>query len=277
MKRGNYAIDGDIVVGSSWASNHRHLIFWQDVTKSSVLGESFFSWLPEEVMGLIASHILMSDPEDLQAFLRYLLPMFGVSLSMLRATYTECQQTILATMQSVLANSRPRLFEACLQERLGRISDCLSSMHQTVMRNVDGINSIKVVSSIPFLELFAFTHCRVCECCKEKFAYQRSIYVNIALCQECGRYLNFDDRVREKQKTPVSFVKCEPAYLYRWASEKLVRLWLGLSKDNPYMPSIFRLCTMGKKHTTFYLVKDVLPFVGPQYLVKPKPLCITLQ
>lgn len=253
------------------------MIVWQDVTNASMLSESFFSWLPEEVVGLIASHIVVSDPEDLQAFLHYLLPMFGVSLSMLHATYTECQQTILATMQNVLANSRPRLFDSCLQERLRRTSDCLSPVNETATRNIDKINSVKVVSSIPFLELFSFAHCRVCECCKENFAYQRSINVNIALCRECGRYLNFDSRVREKQKTLVSFIQCGPAYLYRWASEKLVRLWLGLSKDNPYMPSPIRLCIMGKKNTTFYLVKDVLPFVGPQYLTKPKPSCIILQ
>lgn len=281
MKRRNYEIDGDTVANGSLAERYRPMMYWEDgqqeSSSPSMLSKSFFSWLPEEVVGLIANHILVSEPRDLQAFLRYLLPMFGISLTVLRATYTQSQQEILLTMQNVLATNT-QLFKECLQERLSRIADCIYPMQKTLTQNLGQLNAVKVISTINFLELFSFTYSRVCECCKEQFAINRLIPVNIALCLDCGRRLNYDARIRDKQTTLESFINCEPKRLYCWASEKLVRLWLRLSKDNPYLPTIFRSHVMGKKSSTFYLLKDVMPCIGPQFLVKPpsKPICITL-
>lgn len=280
MKRRNYDIDGDTITGEE-ATRYRQMMYWEDGQQSSSssppLSKSFFSWLPEEVIGLIASHILASDAQDLQVFLRYLLPMFGISLTTLRTTYTQNQQEILAMMQQVLTTNT-QLFKECLRERLLRISDCIYPRADKMTENLDQLNAVKLISTIPYLELFSFTYSRVCECCKESFAINRSIPVDIALCLDCGRRLNYNDRVRYNRTTLSLFVNCDAKRLYSWASEKLVRLWLGLSKDNACLPTHFRSHVMGKKAKTFYLLKDVMPFIDEQFLLNPppKPSCIRI-
>jgi hypothetical protein len=277
MKRRNYDIDGDTVSNKLVVPRYGSMIYWEDVSQPPILCESFFSWLPEEVIGVIASHTLLHDTSDFQVFLRYLLPMFGISLSVLRATYTSIQETMLGMMQDLLATDSPRLFRECLRERLRRISVCVASSPGNFTQNVEQLTSVQIISTISYAELFAFVCSRVCECCKEKFAIARSMPLDITLCEDCGTHLNYDERVRDSKKALDWTIKCAHDRLYCWASEKLVRLWLGLSKDNPYTPPIFRSQIMGRKSYTFYLLKDVLPFVDSQFLVQPKPSCITIK
>lgn len=285
MKRRNYDIDGDTITNGEETTTTRYtvMMYWGDgqpsLSSSSLpLSSSFFSWLPEEVIGLIASHILTSDAQDLQAFLRYLLPMFGISLTTLRTTYTQSQQEILTMMQQVLTTNT-QLFKECLRERLLRISDCIYPRADKMTENLEQLNAVKLISTIPYLELFSFTYSRVCECCKESFALNRSIPVDIALCLDCGRRLNYNDRIRYNRTTLSLFVNCDAKRLYSWMSEKLVRLWLGLSNDNACLPPHFRSHIMGKKATTFYLLKDVMPFIDEQFLLNPppKPSCIRIR
>lgn len=146
MKRRNYDIDGDTVSNNVTVPRYKKAMYWECVSQSPLLRESYFSWLPGEVIGLIARHTLLHETKDFQLFLRYLLPMFGISLSVLRTTYTSSQKRVLSMMQDVLTIGSPRLFKECLRERLRRISVCVDSLYGNFTTNVEQLTSVKIIS-----------------------------------------------------------------------------------------------------------------------------------
>lgn len=282
MKRDRYSIEGDPIGSTCFVNKPRYLGL--DLTSlPTSLAETHFAILPIEVTCIILRYAAPGDPRHYQSLLRYILPIYGVSLATHTKTYNVTQTTLLESAQKILEEEQPLLFQASVRERLGRIGSTIT-LHEPAIAPTDQVLSIKAISNASFAELYAFTNCLICECCLCNLAATRRLYRLekeqsdddlVPLCYYCGNRMDYTQRVRDHEKTlDIETLTKKPRMAYRWLDEKKVRRWCGIPRykpiDDVISVSLVRrktyACFASTPPNTFYLLKDILPYIQSRFI-----------
>lgn len=285
MKRERYSIEGD-PIGSTCFVNKPRYMGVDFMSLPTSLTETYFAILPVEVTCLILGYAAPGDPRHYQSLLRYILPIYDVSLAIHHKTYNVTQTMLLTMAQIILKEEQPLLFQASVRERLGRISSTIN-LNEPSLLPTDQVLSIKAISNASFVELFAFTNCLLCECCLCNLAATRRLYRLesekfdddlVPLCYYCGNRMDYTQRVRENEKTlDIEMITKKPRMAYRWLDEKKVRRWCSIPRyvaigDVIPMTLVRRNtynCFPSSPPVTLYLLKDILPYVQSRYISVP--------
>lgn len=260
----------------------RYMASDEAICEPSALAESFFSFLPIEVTCLIARTIAYeNDAIDLQSFLCYLLPLYGILTTEHRKSYDVTQTMLLEESQNAVKDEIPDLFSTCFQERMNRI-DSTANRSDSTMTSDKQMASLKALINAPFIELFTFIGSRVCEHCLNNLAatrlWERVNLIGVQadddlvpLCSYCGDFMAIDSKVKEgTKKVDYAELRRRPHTIYRWISEKMCRKWCN-GNENAMATSIRKKSFITKSETgTLCLLKDALPFIKERYFINRK-------
>lgn len=261
MKRGFHEIEGDVWrIKNNSLSGVRHRLIDNDTPKEQ--SDTYFAWLPVEVISIVATYVIKGQATDYQAFVRYILPVFGISLIKHHKSHTEIQTTLLGHLQRILVSQRNALFKECLHERLARIRDCVQTTSMFIVKSEEQLLSAQAISNAPFVELYTLINYNLCECCKDTLAIERRHHLSFNLCQECGVHMRFDERVKDTAKI---FDYREQACVYCVISDKKLRQWSDIKKGDPLLAALKSYRPLGSERD-FYLMKDVLPYIKDKFI-----------
>lgn len=278
MKRKHvYTVDGDILNRHNASYGPRYM----DESEEKIVGHdlllaSHFACLPIEVTCLILGIVAQKNVRDFQAFLHYLLPLYNVPLSMHQARYDTNQKTLLSFAFHELT-SKEGLFEACFDERVGRLKNT-TDYHTSPFEKW---SSLKALVNAPYMELFTFVNCRLCEHCQTDLAttrlfdktYWKGVEYDddlVPLCKYCGEKMLFRQRVK-KSTEKLDFAKLHrrPHKAYRWMGEKTLIKWCG--QEATQILAIRKKDNLNHRSSrTLYLLKDALPFIKESCIINYK-------
>lgn len=285
MKRKRFIVEGDAINCACLNDKPRYVGLYELLWKYDVRGikETHFSELPVE----LTSHILLyvarnNNPYDYQAFLRYILPLYGIALNLCEKTYDHNQTSLLGATKDALEHFYPTLYQSCVKERIGRVDSSVSLIHDDVFTPFQHLESVRILVNNPFLELFALANCRLCECCSTELAttrrhwnshvHESSDHDIVPLCGRCSSNMDYSRRVKETEKIiDLGALRRKPRRAYRWLNEKKLRQWCGIPKSMPIssspLASLVRRKLYGTRTPiTLYLLKDTMAFVMGRYM-----------
>lgn len=274
MKRKRFTVDGDVLDRHASDSGPRYMEMTSG--ESGTLTESFFSFLPIEVTCLIVKTVAQDNSAvDLQRLLWYLLPLYGISPLLHQSSYNVTQMLLLRETLVAVNDEFPDLFDSCFEERMNRVS----ATTQSRMTREDRLTSLKALINAPFIELFVFLKCRLCEHCRDDLARTRAWErVNlprveedddlVPLCSSCDEYILIDKCMEEStEKLDFAELQRVPIMQYRWISEEKCLLWCG-GVINPAIRE--KMHALKGVPVTLYLLKDALPFIKECYFINHK-------
>lgn len=285
MKRKRFTVEGDVVDCASLNDKPRYVGSHEllSTKETPSLRETHFWELPIELTYHILCTVAQNNnPHDYQAFLRYLLPVYGVSLGLCEKNYDETRTDLLVVAMDALKDYYPALYQSCVKERLGRVDSTVSLIYDDVYSPFQHLESVRILVNTPFVELFAFANCRLCECCSTELAVSRNHSFSrvreaidhdiVPLCAYCGSKMDYSRRVKDTEKIiDLGALRRKPRHAYRWLNEKKLRQWCSIPKTMPIALSPLATSIRKKIHRTrmpftLYLLKDLLPFVNDRYM-----------